>query len=183
MALNLLSNPQFLIDSNADGLANSWASYALGTATVTKSLVAGYPFGNGQRIQVGGEATSGDSRILRQITPAYGCDAGDVVTLSAYFKGEFTGCSMQFNLLFNSVTGYAGGGVPSTLSTINATTFTRIAMTATAPANTAYPYFDLRCYNFDTGDSVDITVACAKLEIASAASDFLDVAHPVVRSM
>jgi lysophospholipase L1-like esterase len=130
---NLIANGMFLLDTNADGRADSWTVYgspSVGTPTYSIVADAAVPGGKMQRIAVSG--TTGSASLFQQINSgAATFTPGDLVDFSCLMTASGTNRT-QFQLVF-----YNGGASIGDLVEFFGQAMTRapVEITITVPAN------------------------------------------------
>ena len=175
---NLLPYPSFETDSNSDGLADGWAIMGNVTGTPTYSIVTGRaaasrPVGHAQRIQYTG--VGGDSSKNTQIwcaTPAASFAAGQLMTLSGYFKGSASGCSVY---IVATAQNAANGNLLNYLQQITLSSgWSRwsCACIDALPATTDHIAVYIQVISIDSGDSIDITIDDLLCEVGWASSPY-----------
>lgn len=86
MATNILLNPSFEVDSNADGLANSWAS-TVSNSTNTASIVSPGRFGLvAQKIRAVHISGANGFPNLTQLTAVGSFAPGEAASLSLWYR-------------------------------------------------------------------------------------------------
>lgn len=125
-ALNMVNNPIFEIDTNADGVADEWLAYSAGAGSATRSLDTNVMFAGlqSQRIDISGQVSVTDWKGVTTQTGVY-TKSGQQYTISAWVRSSQ---AMTIEL-WHSYAPAAGGAV------IPANTWTRVTHTFTANAS------------------------------------------------
>lgn len=169
---NVLNNSSFEIDSNADGIADSWSAYTVGsTGSVTRSLItAGTSGTKAQQTFASALAAGGGNRI--GVVQTYLFTAGSFSRASLAFDARGTNTATVV-IDIDWVDG--GGSFISSSSasyTPDATNFQRFSVTnAAVPSNAARA--DCYCWlQNGTGGGCGLDVDSAQLEFNAAASAY-----------
>ena len=150
-AVNWLSNPTLLRDSDGDGLPDGWTLLSTPTVSVVAST---------QSLHIVGAAAA---RGVRQDTATATAAAGDQWTISA--DVQVTSGSVLLSIDWRT-----GAGASISVSSVasSSATWTRITVTATAPATTDH----IRARIETNGAAATFDVRNIQLEKASAQSVF-----------
>lgn len=182
---NYLLNSSFEVDTNADGLSDSWATNNSVAGAVTYSRPAGV-FGSAcQRIQYTSAADATKVAGILGLTPAGSCVPGDVITMSLWAKGAVAGCILRakFNFYAANGTSYIGSGRSLDMTTLKGD-WARfdLGTSGVAPANTSRCMVIVEAYNVDTGDTVDVYIDGIQLEQGTGLTSFIPTTTaPVTR--
>ncbi len=169
---NLLAFSSFDTDSNADGLADSWAPYAAGTTgAVARSTPSAAPFPvhgvRWQRVTASGlGAGAGDAAGVSQTITLPAGAAGRQACFSGYLYAGFPGHGARLQV------DWFGAGSTYLASTLQQVTPTgawqRFAVAGTVPAGAV----QAACYvfaNFGFGGFIELNVDAAQFELDAAA--------------
>lgn len=138
---NLLANSSFEIDSDADGLADSWVAYTLGSVTGAAWSQSASAFVHGAVSQkctfTSSGGGTGDRIGARQDVPLAAGMVGETLTLSASVCGT-SGAGSRMTLSWRN----SGGSVISTVNSTTATltgvgNFQRMSVQGVVPSGTA----------------------------------------------
>lgn len=171
---NLLANSSFEVDSNADGLADSWTSYSSGTTgAITHSLSSGIVGGSAQRTNAAGLGTSSTDRAGVWQTFRVDGLAGRPVTFSVHALASSGGSpKMRMFVRFFSDAGVTQVGVDIDSGTGVAAPYSameRRSVSGTVPAGAVWAYlyvwvsqttstqavtFDVDALQFETGGAM-----------------------------
>lgn len=170
--------------SSSAGLWTGWTNGnngVTGTSTVSQvsaSDLTTIASSNAQRLQytgLAGDVNAAATHILRStITGAGTVVSGDIVTVSAWVKSTGTNCTPKMYLVWINA---AGGDISAVSTTItNSTTWKRITLTSTAPANTDKIALRFQFENIDNTDTFDTTVYGPQAEKNNAATSWIPTA-------
>lgn len=155
---NLLLNSSFEVDTNADGVADSWTVFAGGAGDVgrvhTTSLVAAAPGVLGsfaQRLLIGATGNANDSVIAS--SPNSPVAAGQQYGVSAHVRSNVAGKVYLIVRFLNSVGGSLGDQTSGFLATANA--WARLSFVPTAPAGSVTATIMVRGINL-TGEWMEV---------------------------
>jgi hypothetical protein len=177
---NYCTNPSFEIDTDSNGLSDTWAEYENSGASSTLTRVAGRTGGYAQRVQM--TADGADSGKIWEIyinSPAASFASGDISTWSCYLKGTTTG-TVQVRLGTTTRTN-AEADIHTTYSSdiTLSSSWTRVSLTdAAAGATTDHINVFLLVSGLDSGDSFDITIDDVLIEKSSFLTPYFDGSSP-----
>lgn len=168
VSTNLCTNPSFEIDSNADGLADSWTNWAAQTAgTIVNTRVAALGLGSyAQRSQYTGVAgdTAGFWGLYSGPTGAGSVSPGDKVELSMLVKGAVSGVTYLNLVIYWRKSDGSGNGAATATITVSSNT-TRFILVGLAPANTSQIRYGIETGGVVNGSTIDITIDDVLLSI------------------
>jgi hypothetical protein len=175
--MNYCTNPSLETDTNADGLADSFAQGGHDTSGVfTFSRVAGRISGLAQRMQYTGVGDT--AKAIRFISqPFVGLSAGDTVTLSFYVRGSVGTTDPVAYIQSQNVShvnvdsqAFGMGGITSE--------WTRRSVTKTLGANAVEVLLLIKFQRVNTGDVIDFTIDDILIKKAVAISPYFDGSYP-----
>ena len=157
---NLIANPSFEVDTNADGLADNWSIVKSVSGTPTTSRVAGLFGSYAQRVQYTSSSDAGKIVYLLSDLSAVGTvSSGQQVMGVAWVRLVSTG-----TVNVQSAT-YAADAAGTTISTGNTThtsfpqnVWVPVMSTHLMPVNASRARFYIAIGLIDTGDSITLDV-------------------------
>lgn len=169
---NLVANSSFEVDSNADGLADSWVqdvSGSTGTLTYSISTVAAdVRYGiSSQRIDASALTSSSTIGVLQHV---FGSFAGNKIAFSAWI-GSNSGRSVRIQILWYNSTGTFISATAATSVTANGQ-YQRIVATVTAPALAAKADFYIYSVNVGATAATVLVIDGTQLEFGDVVTAY-----------
>lgn len=181
-AVNLLTNGSFETDANANGLADGWSTYSLGTVSGQAWSIVTTPVVDGAKAQRAYHASSGGGAMDRtgvenQWSTVAATDIGKTVTWSVSVRGTAGAKATIVLGMFNGPSAMSyPGQISSTLAGTG--TVTRMTTSATIPANTTrvkvYVWID------SSAGASELIVDAAQLQFGAVATAFSAMAVPSI---
>jgi hypothetical protein len=160
---NLIANPSFEVDTNADGLADNWAVYENAAGTPTASRVTGLFGSYAQRIEYTSSADTAKTCGMYSATSGVGTvSAGTAVSGVAWVRITHSGVTAIYTSL--AILDSSGGAVATyaeayVLTNIPQGVWVPYVISAPAlPANSSQCRIYFYVSGIDTGDSVTLDV-------------------------
>ena len=164
--INYLLNSSFEVDSNSDGLSDSFSEYRSTINAPIWSRTASSIYGTAQRMQY--NAVTGDAgkylAIWSVATDVGTFMPGDTATLSFWIKGSVTGCTFKPGILSRSI---GDGYIANSQATIVPTsTWQKVTIVySNLPANTSrLSIMPIYSDNLTDTSAFDVQISAAQLE-------------------
>ena len=176
---NYVTDSIFYKDTNSDGLADG---FTIGKTDITAveslidvSSICAIPSANAQRIQITEAADNDNYYSFYDSTRSTGFSQGDIVTISAFIKGSYTGMALDFGIFeYDAADGFLTYTSGAAVGTISSTKFTRFTRTLTLQhADVAKIRAEIRLTDVDTTDTADVQIFGFQCELAPYASTFV----------
>lgn len=180
---NYLKNSYFNLDSNSDGLGDSWANQSTSvTGSILNSRTSDAVYGTSQSLQYTGVSTDSPSKALRlgQASAIGTFVPGENATGSFWYKGSLSVgvTTHQVALLaYNSSQTYLGA-VTATINPSN--TWQKATLSYALPANTSYVGIQFYLDGLDDGDVVDVKISAVQLEKGAFATSYIPTSTTTV---
>lgn len=172
--INHITAPSFELEGSPP---SGWTQTNSGTVTVAYAYPTTSVLYGSKKLNWASTAiTSGTNNQAQLIGPtsANGSFApGDSATFSVSVDGSLTGCSLVFQIQFQTAVGGSAGMTNSAALSVTGTP-TRLSFTSVAPASTAAARVLIRVTALSTADSFNINLDGAMLEKSATADSYFD---------
>lgn len=176
---NYCTNPSFEIDTNADGLSDSWVLFNNCGTAPTLTRPAGRLGGYAQRLQFTSAGDTNKDMTLRIVSAVASFAAGEPATASFYVKGTLTGLTAGVYCASRKSDGSAISAVTINFPLTTASGWQRYSVTyPVLPALTSLVTCDLYIANINTGNTCDVTMDDALIEKSASPGDYFDGSYP-----
>lgn len=175
---NYCTNPSLEDNDGTSPAGFSMADSVSGTPT--PSMVAGRKGGVAFRQQyTGGGGDSGKIMQAYSGSTAVGSfAAGDIVTMSAHYKGSCSGMTVRFRVLWQDAAAGSLDYLYSPNITLSAE-WQQVSVSGVAPANTSRcSIVPVYVTAIDDGDTIDITIDDVLIEKSSVLTPYYDGSYP-----
>lgn len=182
---NLLANSSVEICSDETTVPDDWDNWKDSLPSLSYASAGGAPLGErAQRVQVSGSASDANGVLLYQLTSPGTFAQGQNAVGSFYVKGTLTGASAHIRI---SARGADSTWLAQTQESIPvSSTWQKASVAYTAeypsglPTDTSRVGLELVIYGYDTGDTVDLTIDGASVDVSSVGDT---TPHTVARTV